>query len=209
MNYEARDIGRELTKRTFEISSSLGYKLFLPNPFVIAIFDALICYLPMIGSAIIAFLWSGVKYLIGATLCMVTFSNPILGFLVSTAGALAGIFVFTYGGLWIESKLEHRFFAKGKHFNKRTRLLVRMKRSGGLPLVALLTPVFLSIPIGCIMATAFIHSRKKIVFFMTLSVLFWGIIIFGSALVFHLNLADAMARWAHSFWDWLTGLFNP
>ena len=145
----------------------------------------------MWANLITVFLMSGLKYLVGAAWALGSFAHyfsprtaHFIGFFISTAGGIAGIFVFTYGILWIEEAFKHRFLKKGKHFNKRTRLLVRLKRGGGLPLVALLTPVLLSIPLGCIMATTFIHSRKRIVFFMSLSVVFWGVIIFGSAMLF-------------------------
>ncbi|MBS3913359.1 MAG: hypothetical protein KG003_02580 [Bacteroidetes bacterium] len=161
----------------------------------------------MLGSAALAFFWSAIKYLIGAALSMVVFTNPLLGFFVTTTGAITGIIFFTYGGLWIEEKFRRRFLSKGKHFNRRTRLLVRLKRSGGLPLVAFLTPIILSIPLGCIMATAFIHSRTKIVVYMTLSVVFWGSLIFGSAGFFHLNLADRLSGVFDRLWIWLVEVF--
>jgi hypothetical protein len=157
----------------------------------------------MLGSIILAFVWAGVKFLIGAALCMVSFSNHFIGFLVCTSGAFSGVVVFTYGGLWIEEKFKHRFLTKGKHFNKRTRLLVRMKRNGGLPLVAFLTPVFLSIPIGCIMATTLVHSRRKIIFYMFISVVFWAVVIFGTAALFNLNLAKALSDWWAGTWEWI------
>ena len=147
------------------------------------------------GAVIIAFLWSGVKYLIGAALCLVSFSNPILGFSVCTAGAATGIFVFTYGGFWIETKIKEKFMRNGKKFSKRTRNMIRIKHSGGLPLVALLTPILFSIPVGCILATTFIHSRHKIVLYQILAAVFWGVIIFGAQWIFHFNLADKLRFW--------------
>lgn len=146
----------------------------------------------MVLKVLIAFLWAGVKYLISVALCFGMFSNPFVGFLVSTAGALFGVIVFTYGGFWIEEKIKHRFFEKGKHFNKRTRMLVRLKHSGGLPLVAFLTPIIISVPIGCILATTFVHSREKIVLYMSMSFVFWGIIIFGAQWLFHIDLAQML-----------------
>lgn len=149
----------------------------------------------MLVKVFIAFLWSGVKYLIGAGLCLGMFSNPIMGFMISTLGAIFGIFIFTYGGLWIEEQLKRRFMANRSHFNKRSRMLVRLKRSGGLPLVAILTPGILSIPVGCILATTFVHSREKIVLYMTASVALWGAVIFGTQWVFNLDLASAIRFW--------------
>lgn len=149
----------------------------------------------MLFQTLVAFLSSSVKYLIGSALCLGMFSNPLMGFFVSSAGAIMGIFVFTYGGMWIEEKFKKRFMSKGKHFNKRTRMLIRLKHSGGLPLIALLTPIFLSIPIGCILATTFVHSREKIAIYMTASVFIWGIIIFGTQWLFDLDLTQILRSW--------------
>lgn len=149
----------------------------------------------MLYKVLWAFIWSGIKYLIGVASCMAMFSNPGLGFLVSTFGGICGIMLFTFGGWWIEQKLKQIFLSKSRHFNKRTRLLVRLKHNGGLPLVAILTPVLLSIPVGCIMATTFVHSRWKIVFYNSLSVLIWGAIIFGSQWIFGIDLAKMIRLW--------------
>lgn len=142
-----------------------------------------------------ALFWSGVKYLIGVASCMAIFSNPAMGFLVSTAGAFLGILSFTFGGWWIEQKLKTWFFTKGRHFNKRTRLLIRLKHNGGLPLIAILTPVFLSFPVGCILATTFVHSRWKIVFYMAGAAFVWGMVIFGCQWVFDIDLAKLLRTW--------------
>lgn len=143
-----------------------------------------------IGKLIWAFLWSGIKYLIGVASCLALFSNPLWGFVITTLGAMFGSIVFTFGGIWIETWFRKRFLSKKSHFNKRTRLLVKLKRNGGLPLVALLTPVFLSIPIGCIMATAFVHQRWKIVGYVTISAAFWGVLIFGGQWIFGVDIAS-------------------
>lgn len=147
----------------------------------------------MTGAIVLAFLWAGVKYLVGAALCLVSFSNPLVGFVVSTAGAVSGIFVFTYGEIWLnEHVIKKYFFKKGKRINKRNRFLIRLKHSGGLPLIALLTPVLLSIPLGCILSTTFIHNRKKIVLYQSIAAVFWGVVIFGAQWMLNLNLAEKL-----------------
>jgi hypothetical protein len=57
------------------------------------------------------------------------------------------------------------------------------------------------------MATAFIHNRTKIVVYMTLSVVFWGALIFGSAAFFHLNLADRLSVLMDRLWIWIVEVF--
>jgi hypothetical protein len=62
-----------------------------------------------------------------------------------------------------------------------------------LPLIALLTPIVLSIPIGCIAAVIIYGSRKKVVIYMIASVLAWSIMLFGGKQFFGLNL-DAIVK---------------
>jgi hypothetical protein len=145
----------------------------------------------MLGSIFVAFLLSGVKYMFGAILCLGAFKNHAFGFMVSSAGAVAGIFLFTYGESWLNEHVFKKYlFKKGTRFNKRNRFLVRLKHNGGLPLIALLTPVLLTIPVGCILATTFIHSRKKIILYMTISALFWGFLFFGGPWLLGINFAE-------------------
>lgn len=149
----------------------------------------------MFIKALVAFLTSSVKFIIGASMSLGSFSDPITGFLICSSGAITGVFIFTYGGLWIEERITRKYFSKKKHFTKTTRRLVRLKRSGGLPLVAILTPVILSIPVGCILATAFVHNRHKIVLYQSISVLIWALAIFGSQWLFNVDIPAMISSW--------------
>ena len=75
--------------------------------------------------------------------------------------------------------------APKKVFTKRNRKLVRIWRKYGLFGIALLTPVFLSIPIGTIIANALVDNRKKIIIYMFFSVLFWSLAMTTLFEVFH------------------------
>jgi hypothetical protein len=46
-------------------------------------------------------------------------------------------------------------------------------------LVAFLSPVVISLTVGCLLAITFIHNRPKIVTYMIISIFIWGIMIFG------------------------------
>lgn len=145
----------------------------------------------MVWAIVIAFLLSGVKYVFGAIMCLGTFHSPIVGYLVCNAGAFCGIVLYTYGESWLDEHVFRKyFFKKGHKFNKRNRMLVRIKHSGGLPLVALLTPVILTLPVGCVLATTFIHNRKKIVLYMMVSSLIWGILFFAGPWLLGFDIAQ-------------------
>lgn len=141
------------------------------------------------ATALLAFLWSTVKYTVGVGVAFAGFTNAFWGFLFTTLGALVGVVFFTYCELWLEDKF-HKWFKAKRVFSKTSRRLVRMKQRGGLPLVAFLTPLILSIPVGCLLATAFVHSRRKIILWQMGSVLFWGLLFFGLQAWFDLNLIE-------------------
>ena len=70
-----------------------------------------------------------------------------------------------------------------KVFSKKSKRFVRIKQSWGLPGIAILTPLILSIPIGTFLAIRFFKRTKKTIFILCSSVVFWSII-FSSILHF-------------------------
>lgn len=129
--------------------------------------------------ALIAFLWSPFKFMFGvATAFLTPGLNPWLGLAITAGGAMLGVFIYVYAGEWL---LEKWLARKKQHrvFTRASRRLVRLRKSGGLWGVALLTPVLLSIPVGCILAITMEHHRMRIVRMMLVSILAWGILIFG------------------------------
>jgi hypothetical protein len=57
--------------------------------------------------------------------------------------------------------------------------LVKIRKSGGLPLVAFLSPVVISLTVGCLLAITFVRDKKQIVVYMIISIFIWSIFIFG------------------------------
>ncbi len=136
---------------------------------------------------VVAFLLSSVKYALGVAWCMARFDNHYQSFAVTMLGGATGIVVFTYFGHMI-----NRWWAKRKTdkkvFSKKNRRMVKLRTYGGLSVVALLSPIILSIPGGCILATTFVSDRRKILLFMFGSLLLWGVAIFGALEFFHVDL---------------------
>lgn len=62
-------------------------------------------------------------------------------------------------------------------FTKRNRSIVSIKRSYGLWGLVLTTPVLLSIPVGAVLASHFYPGEKKVVGYMLLSIVGWGVVI--------------------------------
>ncbi len=138
--------------------------------------------------AFIAFLWSPFKFMFGvATVFLTEGLPPLAGFLITLGGSMLGVFVYVYAGEW----LLERWLARRPHhkvFSKGTRRMVRIKRSGGLWGIALLTPILLSIPVGCLLAIAMEHHRMRIVRVMFVSLLIWGGLIFGLKALFDIDI---------------------
>jgi len=74
---------------------------------------------------------------------------------------------------------------KKKVFNPRNRRLVRIWSEWGILGLALITPVLLSIPLGTIITTRLVHSKKKVFIYMFCSILFWSILITSAFELYH------------------------
>jgi hypothetical protein len=64
-----------------------------------------------------------------------------------------------------------------KIFTRRNKIIVKVKHRYGLPGIALLTPSFLSIPIGCFIAVRYFKNKHQILIYMFGAVLFWSVFI--------------------------------
>jgi hypothetical protein len=135
--------------------------------------------MPVWIGALIAFLWSPFKFMFGvASVFLTPGLNPWLGLVITCSGAMLGVFVYVYGGEW----LLEQWLARRKNrriFTKASRRLVRIRTSGGLWGIAFLTPVLLSIPVGCILALTMEHHKFRIVRAMLVAILSWGVLVFG------------------------------
>ncbi len=110
------------------------------------------------------------------------FLSPIEGFIWSLLGGISGCFIWIFGGKKL-LELWSTYVSKGKKskvFSKKNRFLVKLRLRGGLFLVALLTPLILSIPAGCLFSTSIEGNPYKVLRIQSLSVLFWSVLIFGS-----------------------------
>ncbi|MFM7765832.1 MAG: hypothetical protein ACKO6I_09250 [Sphingomonadales bacterium] len=144
-------------------------------------------------AALLSFLWSTVKYLIGVGVAVAGFHNPVYGWVFTSAGAFVGVCLFTYSEFWIEGYLK-KLRKNKKRFSKTKRRLVWLRLHGGLPLIALLTPLILSIPVGTLLCTTFIQEKHKIILWQSISIAFWGILIFGSMALFDVNIVQYLHR---------------
>lgn len=144
------------------------------------------------------FLLSAVKFAFapGAALAAGYSHWEALGMTMS--GGLFGVFLFYYFGLYVM-----KFIAKWKGksslesnksdsqvFSRGSRKLIQVKQNFGLIGLVVLTPVLISIPIGCVVAARFFSQNRLTLPMMATSVIFWALIITWFSTVFKMNLLD-------------------
>ena len=124
-------------------------------------------------------------------------SNYIMAIASSCTGSIIGTVIFTYlfaGILKWWNNLKFGMFSS-KHpkniFTKSNRRIIRIKHRFGLTGIAILTPIFLSIPIGAFLAERFYKDKKKVILYLSISAIFWCILLYFLFLFFY----DSFRSW--------------
>ncbi len=124
-------------------------------------------------------------------------SNYVLAITSSCCGAIFGTIVFTYlfAGIlkWWNNLKEGLFSSKHpkKTFTKSNRRIINIKHRFGLTGIAILTPIFLSIPIGAFLAERFYKNKKKVIIYLSISAIIWCIVLYFVFLFFY----DTFNNW--------------
>ncbi|MCW3125443.1 MAG: hypothetical protein JWO03_1101 [Bacteroidetes bacterium] len=139
-------------------------------------------------SDVLIFVSSTVKFAL-LTFTVITGNLGISGTVANVLGGLTGIIVFTYMGTymrtWVIKTFPDRFDRK---FTKGTRFLVKVRKHSGLFGVAFMTPIFLSIPVGVMLALSLTSHKRKIVTSMIVSCMFWSAVMFVPYYAFSINV---------------------
>ena len=112
-------------------------------------------------------------------------------------GAVFGSVLFTYlfAGIlkWWDKVKEGMFSSKHpkKIFTKFNRRVIRIKHRFGLTGIAILTPIFLSIPIGAFLAERFYKDKKKVIIYLSISAISWCFVLYFIYLFFY----DTLRAW--------------
>lgn len=124
-------------------------------------------------------------------------SNYFMALLSSCTGAVFGSILFTYlfAGIlkWWDRVKEGLFSSKHpkKIFTKFNRRVIRIKHRFGLTGIAILTPIFLSIPIGAFLAERFYKDKKKVILYLSVSAIAWCFALYFIYLFFY----DTFISW--------------
>jgi hypothetical protein len=128
---------------------------------------------------IVWFLVASVKFVIAVTKLLVISNRAwYWDMLIVMAGGTFGVLIFTFLGAAISKKLEKYNFFKMKR--SKLRKLIKIKNGYGLIGIAFITPVIISIPVGCIISSAFENDRNRVLRLQISSVLIWSLVLFVS-----------------------------
>ncbi|MFT5618091.1 MAG: hypothetical protein ACI85I_001320 [Arenicella sp.] len=103
-------------------------------------------------------------------------------------GMMATVVGITYFGTPLRNKIAKLIGKRKKRkvFTPRNRRIVKVWKQHGMKGVAFLTPLLLSPPFGTIIAVSFGEDKKKIIFYMFISAVLWGLVF--TALVYTLGV---------------------
>jgi membrane protein YqaA with SNARE-associated domain len=136
-------------------------------------------------------LLAAVKFLFAAGGLLIRSSRAwYLDMAIVATGGTIGVIVFTYLGAFISKYFQKFHFFRIKY--KTLKKLVRIMNSYGMIGIAFISPMTISIPVGCIVSASFEHDKKRIIRLHIASVLFWSILLFGLKGIFDINLGEKL-----------------
>ncbi len=131
------------------------------------------------------FLLSTVKFVLGGVPLALFYEFSFFkAVTVTSFGGFVGVsfFVYTSDGLlaYFKKRKTHKLnkhpnTPPPKKFTRKNKIIVIAKRRFGLIGIAFLTPLLLSIPIGCFIAVRYFNNKQNILVYMFGSVLLWSV----------------------------------
>ena len=142
-------------------------------------------------------LWSAFKYMVGFFMALGYGLNYVETILTTTTGGFLGVIVYLY--LWdLLVKIKHKIFpphpSPGIKINKKRRWLVKMINKYEVYGIVILTPVFLSVPVGTILASMIEKNKWKIKVLMFISFVAWGSVLYGLYRLFGIRLDEVIGK---------------
>lgn len=128
---------------------------------------------------VVVLFWASTKFMVAYGFVFYynfPFFNSIF---ITVIGGMLGVWIFSVLYQSATAFWQKAFPPKQpKKFtiNRKKRLLVRIKNSYGLAGIAFLTPVFLTVPVGTMLANAFYKSKVKVYSYMFAAFSFWSVL---------------------------------
>ncbi|MEX2595803.1 MAG: hypothetical protein WEC59_02655 [Salibacteraceae bacterium] len=122
-------------------------------------------------------LFSSVKFLFAPSTVYLSGYSYFETIAITITGGVIGVLVFFYTGAKMFAFLNERFKRSRpkKAFSRRNRMLIKLKSSWGLIGLAVLSPSFISIPFGSLIAAKYFRHDKRTMPLMLAAVVFWSI----------------------------------
>lgn len=118
--------------------------------------------------------------------CLKSIFPPLLGpaagmspweiILITIAGLMTSVVLFTYLGEKIKTQILPIFVKNPKKFSKKSRRMVTIWKKYGIIGVCFLTPLILSPPGGALLVSSVGAPRKQVFLYMLLFGIFWSVI---------------------------------
>jgi len=119
---------------------------------------------------------SSFKLLFGVPLAIATGYNQLESIVIASTGGIIGVVIFTFFSQWIINVIEKVGSKKEKRiFTKRNRFIIKVRQRFGLIGLAFIAPN-LTIPIGTFVLVKYFKSRRKIILYESISVIFWAVV---------------------------------
>ena len=130
------------------------------------------------------FLLSTVKFVFGGVPLALTYNFSFFeSVTVTSIGGFTGCIFFVFLSETLIINYRHRIANKlhlakrstpEKIFTKKKRFIIKVKTRFGLVGIAALTPLLLSIPLGCFVAVRYFKHKQRVLIYMFTSVFLWS-----------------------------------
>tara|TARA_B110000908_G_scaffold149850_1_gene183411 strand:- start:1231 stop:1656 length:426 start_codon:yes stop_codon:yes gene_type:complete len=121
---------------------------------------------------------SGIKFMFAIPLSIIKYDFTFIQTLLfSVIGGVLSIFVFSYLSDKIYKLIKKKKQNKVKKRSMKKALAIKTARKYGLVGIAVLTPIFLSIPIGTYLALYFFPEKRKTIPVLITSVVAWSLVL--------------------------------
>ncbi len=136
---------------------------------------------PSIIEFLLIFAFAGTKFAMALGYMLLPTTNYSYLEMVATliSGGTTGVVFFYYFTNWVNIQLNKLFKSKKKKkiFTKGTRRFLTIKNKYGLIGIAALTPILLSVPLGCFLASRFYAGKKYTLPVMIAGIIFWAFVL--------------------------------
>ena len=141
--------------------------------------------------------WASTKFMVAIGLGYLFKYGVLQSIAITTTGGMIGVTFFTY---LEELALMLPFLnpqqpQSGIKINKKMRTIVHIKNSFGIYGIAFLTPIFLTVPIGTVMAHLLGESKTRVFAAMLIAFLFWSTIFFSLYYFLGIDLYSFATGW--------------